>query len=129
MSEKSKLELRMEATLKKIEKEQAKFKELKNEHKENERSKRNHRLCKRHGYIESVLPESLQLTDEQFETFVKQHIANQHGRRALAALLEQTAKNTTPATEEVKAQNNGDNTPETKAQNSGTPVNNPGETA
>lgn len=37
-------------------------------HKLQERKNRTHRLCKRSGYLEKVIPELATLTDEQFET-------------------------------------------------------------
>jgi len=80
MAKKSRLELQIEAAFEKIKNEQKRLKELQNAQSEKERKARNHRLCKRHGYLESVLPDTINLTDEQFQKFVKQHICNKHAR-------------------------------------------------
>jgi len=71
----------------KIKQEQNALKQLQNKQKEQERKARNHRLCKRHGLIESLLPDTATLTDEQFKTFLEQHIANSHGRKKLADIM------------------------------------------
>ena len=83
MAQKTKLELQIETAQKRIQNEQKRLKQLQNEQAEKDRKARNHRLCKRHGFLESILPGTIALTDEQFETFVKQHIANKHGIAAI----------------------------------------------
>ena len=83
---------RIEALQHEIQQKQNQEKQLRQRFREEQRKARNHRLCKRHGLFEKVLPETIDLTDEQFEKFVKQHIANEHGRRMLATL---TAKYST----------------------------------
>lgn len=102
MAEKTKLQLQIEAAQKKIQEEQRRLKTLEKQQSERERKDRNHRLCKRHGLIEKMLPDTIALTDEQFEAFVKQHIASHHGLRALANLT---------------AKNNGENAPAEAKQN------------
>ena len=108
---KSKLELQIEAAQKKIHDEQKRLKQLQHQQAEMERKARTHRMCKRHGYQESVLPELADLTDEQFEMFVKQHIANQHGRRALASIIAQGTENAPAKPMESEQQNGGGNVP------------------
>ena len=84
----------------KIEKQQAeaRIKKLLQEQKERERKDRNHRLCKRGGKLEKLIPELAQLTEEQFETFVEKCLLTNHTRRILAELAppepEQTNDNT-----------------------------------
>ena len=58
--------------------------------KQNNKKIREHRLCKRHGLLESFLPITIDFTDEQYEKFVKQHIANKHGIAVLANITGQT---------------------------------------
>ena len=48
---------------------------------------RTHRLCKRMGLFESMLPKIKELTDSQFETFLKRTVANEYGERELVKLL------------------------------------------
>ena len=73
----------------KLEKEQAeaRIKKLLQEQKADERKARNHRFCKRGGFMEKLLPDLALLTDEQFETFFKKTAASNYGRNALAELV------------------------------------------
>ena len=48
-------------------------KKLIQEQKQQERKDRTKRLCKRMGLFESMLPESISLTDEQFQIFLENH--------------------------------------------------------
>lgn len=48
-------------------------KKLIQEKKQQERKERTKRLCKRMGLFESMLPESLSLTDEQFQRFLEKN--------------------------------------------------------
>ncbi len=54
-----------------------------------ERKDRTKRLCKRMGLFESLLPESISLTDEQFQIFLEKTIAAEHSRRILDRLTAQ----------------------------------------
>ena len=58
-----------------------KKKRLIQEQKEQERKDRTNRLCKRMGFIEKLLPDTIPLTEEQFKTFVEQTIATDHSPR------------------------------------------------
>ena len=58
-------------------------------HKQEERKARTKRLCSRMGLMESMLPETIDLTDEQFKTFLQKTTANDFGRRELAKLVAQ----------------------------------------
>ncbi len=71
-------------------------KRLIQEQKEQERKDRTNRLCKRMGFIEKLLPDTIPLTEEQFKTFVEQTIATDHSRRILDGLTAQNAA-TAPA--------------------------------
>jgi hypothetical protein len=59
-----------------LEKEQAenRIKELVKKQKEQDRADRTRRLCKRMGMFESMIPESVNLTDEQFKSFLNLHV-------------------------------------------------------
>ena len=52
-----------------------------------ERKKRDRRLYKRAGLLESLLPDTEHLTDEQFTTFLHMTTANQFGKDKLAQLV------------------------------------------
>lgn len=64
-------------------------KKLIQEQKQQERKDRTKRLCKRMGLFESMLPESISLTDEQFQIFLEKTIAADHSRRILNGLTAQ----------------------------------------
>lgn len=64
-------------------------KKLIQEKKQQERKDRTKRLCKRMGLFESMLPESISLTDEQFQIFLEKTIATEHSRRILDGLTTQ----------------------------------------
>ena len=64
-------------------------KKLIQDQKQQERKDRTKRLCKRMGLFESMLPESISLTDEQFQIFLEKTIAAEHSRRILDGLTAQ----------------------------------------
>ena len=123
MAEKTKLQLQIEASEKKIQEELRRLKQLGRQQKEQDRKDRNHRLCKRHGFLESILPVIINLTEEQFQTFVKNHIANKHGIAAISNLLEQTTQLDTTATADTKPQNGGNHMLKNTTQNATKPAN------
>ena len=53
-----------------------------------ERKARNHRLCRRHGLLEKLMPDIINITDEQFEAFIRTHIRAKHGRNKLAEIVD-----------------------------------------
>jgi len=57
-----------------------------------ERKARNHRLCRRHGLLEKLMPDIINITDEQFEAFIRTHIRAKHGRGKLAEIIEKGAE-------------------------------------
>jgi len=69
-------------------------KQLLQQHKEQERKERTKRLCQRMGLFESMLPDTITLSDELFKSFLEKTVANDFGRRMLDSL---TASKPTPA--------------------------------
>jgi len=66
-----------------------------------ERKMRDRRLYKRAGLLESLLPDTEHLTDEQLNTFLRMTTANQFGKDKLAQLIadgEKTATMPKPST-------------------------------
>ena len=51
-----------------------------------ERKDRTKRLCKRMGLFESLLPESISLTDEQFQIFLEKTVLTEPSHRILDGL-------------------------------------------
>jgi len=103
----TKLQQQIEASAKRIQDEQRRLKQLERQQAERDRKDRNHRLCKRHGFIESILPDIINLTEEQFQSFIKNHIANKHG---IAAIADFTAKNTNSSPADTTGQSTQPNT-------------------
>lgn len=66
-------------------------KKLIQEKKQQERKDRTKRLCKRMGLFESMLPESISLTDEQFHIFLEKTVATEQSRRILDGLTAQSS--------------------------------------
>ena len=56
------------------------------QHKGLERKARTRRFCTRAGYIESVLPETATITDEQFRALINRTLLTGQGRNILAAI-------------------------------------------
>ena len=85
-------------------------KELRQQAKEEERKARTHRICKRGGLLESLLPETIPLTDEQFKAFLEKALLSDYSRRTLERFTAQgvTAPVSVPAGKEaVPAINTG----------------------
>ncbi len=82
----------------KIEQEQNSMKRLMQVQKLQERKSRTKRLCSRMGLFESLIPDTIRLTDEQFKTFLEKALVTEHSRRILDGLTAQTAAATEPQT-------------------------------
>lgn len=68
-----------------------KRKQLLQEQKTQERKDRTKRLCRRMGLFESLLPDTIPLTDEQFKTFLEKTVITEQSRRLLDGLTAQNA--------------------------------------
>jgi len=66
-----------------------------------ERKKRNHRICKRGGLLEKLLPDIIPLSDEQFQVFLEKVMLSESARRTLDGITAQVAEPTTPPAVEV----------------------------
>ena len=80
--------------------------QLVQEQKAQERKDRTKRLCRRMGLFESLVPDTIPLTEEQFKTFVEQTIATDHSRRILDGLTAQNAATAPAQGAETAAQGN-----------------------
>lgn len=76
------------------------------EQKAQERKDRTKRLCRRMGLFESLVPDSIPLTEEQFKTFLEKTVAAEHGRRLLDELTAQNAARAAAEGAETAAQGN-----------------------
>lgn len=79
----------------KIEQEQNRMKLLIQKQKKEERNARTKRLCSRMGLFESMLPDTIPLTDEQFKIFLEKTVTNEHSGRILDGLTAQNAADAT----------------------------------
>jgi len=86
MSNRRTLEEKIEAVREEVAQKEARIKELLKQQKAQERKERNHRLCRRGGLVEGLLPELAAITDEQFDTFVEKCLTTPHSRKVLAEL-------------------------------------------
>ena len=73
-------------------------KRLIQEQKAQERKDRTKRLCKRMGHFESMLPDSIPLTDNLFKSFLEKTINTEQSRRILDGLTAQNAAAVAPQT-------------------------------
>ena len=79
----------------KIEQLEQQIKDIKSAEKDRARKERTKRLCQRMGHIESILPDTINLTEEQFHAFIKRTLQNDHARKILTqARTQATPQNT-----------------------------------
>ena len=83
MSTRKTLNEQITAAQEEIRQREARLKEMMQKQKEQDRKARNHRLCERGGYLESILPDTIPLTAEQFKTFLDKTLLTDHARRTL----------------------------------------------
>jgi len=95
MSKLQNLNNQIEKAQEEIRQKENRIKELVAKQKAEEKKARNHRLCKRHGLLESLLPEIIEITDEQYKAFIERAVANNYGRDILAKIIVQSDKNDT----------------------------------
>ena len=97
---------KIDSLLIEIEQLENKRKQLIQEQKQQERKDRTKRLCRRAGLLESLLPDTIPLTDEQFKTFLEKTVMSDTGRRILDELTPQNAATATAQGAETSAQGN-----------------------
>jgi len=106
---------------KEIEQRTNRKKQLLQQQKTEERKARTHRLCKRGGMWESMLPDTVNLTDGQFKIFLEKTVMTEYARRILAGLAAQNGES--PAETQGSTVRQGNETvapkPAGAAQNSG----------
>lgn len=85
---------------------------LQQQHNAQERKDRTKRLCRRMGLFESLLPDTIPLTDEQFKTFLAKTVTTEQSRRILDELTAQNA--TTAAVKGAEPAAQSDTHPTTK---------------
>ena len=63
--------------------------------KSDERRARDHRLCKRGAYMESIFPDTIPLTDEQFYQFLDKTLLTDYAKKIFAEITAQKDKTAT----------------------------------
>jgi len=81
-----------------------------------ERKIRDRRLYKRAGLLESLLPETIPLTDEQFNTFLHRTVANSFGRDKLTQIIAEGNSNPPANAPTVQAETKATAKPNTAGQ-------------
>lgn len=89
-----------------------KRRQLLQEQKTQERKDRTKRLCRRMGLFESLVPDTIPLTEEQFKTFLEKTVAAEQSRRILDELTAQNV--TTAAVQGAEPAEQGNTPPTTK---------------
>ena len=80
--------------------------QLVQEQKAQERRDRTKRLCRRMGLFESLVPDSIPLTEEQFKTFLEKTVMSDQARRILDELTARNAPTAPTQGAETAAQGN-----------------------
>jgi hypothetical protein len=112
---------RIELHKEKMEQMQNEMKALMRKHNAEERKKRNHRISTRGAHLEKLLPDTIELSDERFFTFLEKTTANDFGRRILATIIAEQEKENAKVTVNSTAADGGTDAAElaVKTQNGG----------
>jgi len=80
---------------------------LQQQHNAQERKDRTKRLCKRAGLLESLLPDTIPLTDEQFKSFLEKTLLTDFARRTLDTIAAQDTATAAPRPAETARESGG----------------------
>lgn len=83
-------------------------KRLLQQQKEQERKDRTKRLCKRMGLFESLLPDTIPLTDEQFKSFLEKTLLTDFTHRTLDTIAAQGTATAAPSPAETVRESGGE---------------------
>ena len=75
-----------------IAEQQNQLKQEKKKQNEEARKAKTKRQIARQGLLEGALPEVINLTDEQYKSFIAKAVANDYGRRTLSGILSECEK-------------------------------------
>ena len=79
---------------------------LRQQYNAQERKARNHRICRRGGYLESRLPETITLTDEQYNAFLEKTLFSEYSRKILNGLTKQSTETVSSISTKAVSQTN-----------------------
>jgi hypothetical protein len=86
MTKRRTLDEQIELAQEELKKKEARIKELLGRQRTKSDKDRTHRLCRRGGLVEKLLPNMATITDEQFETFVERILLTGEAEKVLAEL-------------------------------------------
>jgi hypothetical protein len=86
MSNTRPLDERIETAREEVRQKENRLKLLLQQQKSQERKDRNHRLCERGGYLESILPDTVPLSLEQFKTYLNKTLMTDFANKILHGL-------------------------------------------
>ena len=103
---------------------EAEIKRLMNLQKAEERKKRNHRISTRGAHMESILPDTIGLSDARFFTFLEKTVANDFGKKILASLTAEQERENAKNAVNTTTSNGGKSaaTPEAATKTDGKPA-------
>ena len=91
MSKTRTLANQIESAREEIRQRENRLKELEQKQKTQERNNRTRRLCERGGYLESILPNTVPLSLEQFKTFLNKTLKTDFANKILQSLEAENA--------------------------------------
>ena len=103
---KSRLE-RIDGIKEEIEQLKTRQKLLQQQHNAQERKARTHRLCRRGGIVEKLLPGTISLTDDQFDTFVEKTLLTGYAEKILKGLAVQSGESPAEKQANVSVRDDG----------------------
>ena len=98
MAKRKTLDEQIESAREEKRQQENRLKQLLQKQRKEENKARTNRLCRRGGYLESRLPETITLTDEQYYSFLEKTVFTENARRILNGLTERNAPAFTPRT-------------------------------
>jgi hypothetical protein len=101
MSTKKSIDEKIAEAQAKLEQARNQLKRLENEQRDADRKARTHRLCTRGGLLESLVPDTIPLTDEQFKIFLEKTVLTEYARRILNQLKAQGGDTAVPQAAET----------------------------
>ena len=110
MSNRKTLDERIAAAKEEATQKEARVKELLQQLKVQDRKDRNHRLCKRGGIVEKLLPDLIRLTDDQFDVFVQKTLLSGFAEKILRGLVPPAPEPSIESDGSDVSANNGDET-------------------
>ena len=80
-------EEQIEAVKKELEQKQARLEKLLKDQKKQDDKARTHRLCKRGGKVEKLFPRLIEMSEEQFETFIQKTLLTGYAEKIINQIL------------------------------------------